>query len=128
MCVSRLLATAAETPSAWTNLTFGMTLLVVAGMTALMAAVPVVIARRRRLRAAPTLMLIAVVWGILLATDVGYGINRTETDDARNDDLLRTGSIDPNELTPPPIWPWMVAAAGFVFYAGLVAVAGTKRP
>jgi hypothetical protein len=121
------LANAAETPSAWTNLTFGMTLLAVAGVVALMTAVPVVIARRRRLRAKSTILLVALCWGILAATDVGYGINRTETDEAKNDQLLRENYMDPADIAPPPVWPWMVMAGGLVVYAGIVAVAGTKR-
>jgi hypothetical protein len=127
MWTGKLLAAATDTPSAWTNLTFGMTLLAVAAVVALLSAVPVVIARRRRLRAASSIMLVALCWGILVATDVGYGINRTETDEAKNDDLLRTNYVDPADIPPPPLWPWTVMAGGLVVYAGIVAVAGSKQ-
>jgi MFS family permease len=124
--IDNVLASAAVTPSAWGNLIFGMMLLAVAGAAALLAAVPIVLARRRRLRAAGAITAIAVVWGMLLAGDVGYGIARTQADDASNKEQLMSNYVDPADLQPPPVWPWVTAAAGGVFYAAMLGFIQTR--
>jgi hypothetical protein len=121
-----LVASAAVTPSAWANLTFGMTLLAVAGAAALLAAIPIVMARRQRLRAAASVTLVAVFWGIAVAVDAGYGIARTQEDNTRNDQQLRSNYIDPSDLQPPPVWPWVALAGAGVVYAGMLGFVGTR--
>jgi hypothetical protein len=99
---------------------------------AVLAIVPVVLARKRRHRQFEAILAAAIVWGLLAAVGVTHAI--TAQIDWEKEYKLRveTGYYDPQNKADAPVWPWVswgILGLGYLVIAGW-AVAGSspKRP
>jgi hypothetical protein len=94
---------------------------------ALLAFIPIRIARNRRHRFADPLTAAFIVWAIVTAASIILAVNQHFEFAAEQRRMMTSGFLDIAVRTPPPTWPWPLWLALAVLYALLLLLASRAK-
>lgn len=122
MTSTSLLGYAAGPDTSDSNLVIEVIALVIIAATCILAAIPIVTSRRRRLEKTEGIAALMVIWGLVSAGSAIYIANAHT--------LRETRFFDPTNQSGPPIppWIWLLWAALLVMYAGALIWSFAAKP
>lgn len=95
--------------------------LVVFAVAAIVAAAPLVIARRRGILPTQGLIAAVTLWAILVSASVIFSVNASLRWNREYDQRVMSGYFDPQDQSDRPSPPWSLWAAAGATYIALVA-------
>lgn len=122
-----LLASAASADSDGSQLSAILVSLLVIGIVGVMIVIPIAVARRRLLRRAEAVTVVAILWGLLSAGSVIYFWLAELRWSQEYDSLIKTGYYDPQDLSGAPAWPWWQWILLAVTYGALIVYSRSRK-
>lgn len=119
--MQNLLAYADSSDSSGTNLVLVMGDLFIVVATAALTLILISLARVRRHRRAEVITVAAIFWALLTAGSLLYAVQQ-RVDWTKNHDLqIKTGYLDPRDISDKPQLPWAIWTELGAGYAAMLA-------
>jgi hypothetical protein len=96
-------------------------------VTAVLALVPIAVARARSNPWAEQIIGACILWALATAGTATYLIFLQFQTTKEDSLLLKTGYYDPRSAPPPPAWPWALGTVFTLVYAAVFVLAWIRR-